>query len=268
MRGPTIVIAGAPKCGTTALFGDLSSHPDIEGSRHKEPYYFHVNKPRFTVSDLEWVMGTKAPFGSHQWYAQVSLAAHYTDASYGSLWRGDTVHRIEATPCYLCDREVPERLAEACPDVRVILLLRHPVRRALSHWQMHRRAGWEPESDPQIAFESEPYDVDEFFWGIRNYVRHSLYGRQLQRWRKYFPAGNIKVLIYESFYANHQVSIDGVTDWLGLGRMALSNAGWRAPRKICVDGEFEKRWMEFFAGDVALLEAQLGMSITEWQTEA
>jgi len=267
MRGPTIVIAGAPRSGTTRLFGNLSMHPLIEGSRHKEPYYFHVNKPRPTVSDLERLLDSPAPFGSRRWYAQVRQTANYDGSHYDGLWPGNARHRLEATPCYLCDKEVPARLAEACPDVRVILLLRHPVRRAVSHWQMYRRAGWEPENDPRLAFEAEPYDVDEFFWGIRNYVRHSLYGKQLQRWLKHFPAGNIKVLIYEEFFVNHQASLDALCGWLDIGPVKLPDAGWKKPRPSGVDGAFIAEWMErVFMDDLKLLEGLLGRRVAEWGT--
>lgn len=37
---PSLIIAGAPKCGTTSLFDYLIRHPDIGGSSVKETHYF------------------------------------------------------------------------------------------------------------------------------------------------------------------------------------------------------------------------------------
>ena len=39
-RGPTFMIVGAPKCGTTALYEYLQTHPQIFISDPKEPLYF------------------------------------------------------------------------------------------------------------------------------------------------------------------------------------------------------------------------------------
>lgn len=265
MSGPTVIIIGAPRSGTTTLFKNMSRHPEIEGSRHKEPYFFHVNKPRPNVSDLEQLLGTSAPFGSQHWYGRVYKIGNAHSAVYEHLWTNKSLHRLEATPCYLYDKEVPARIYEKYPDIRLILSLRHPVHRALSHWKMYIRAGWEPEADPQKAFEAEPYMVDEFFWGERNYIRHSFYGKQLQRYLKYFPKGHIKVVIYESFYENQQVGLNGIFSWLGIKSENLSGLEWKQPLLIETQKDFINEWSKLFVDDVKLLEDLIGRRITEWK---
>jgi Sulfotransferase domain len=46
-RKPNLFIVGAPKCGTTAWFEYLKSHPEIAFSESKEPHYFCDDFPGF-----------------------------------------------------------------------------------------------------------------------------------------------------------------------------------------------------------------------------
>lgn len=39
-RSPNTFLVGAPRCGTTAMFRLLASHPDVSVSALKEPFYF------------------------------------------------------------------------------------------------------------------------------------------------------------------------------------------------------------------------------------
>jgi hypothetical protein len=40
MRGPTFIIAGAPKCGTTAIYEYLQTHPQVFLTDPKEPHFY------------------------------------------------------------------------------------------------------------------------------------------------------------------------------------------------------------------------------------
>src|SRR5688572_5812110 len=40
MMLPNVIIAGAPKCGTSSLFRWLTDHPQVGGSTMKETYFF------------------------------------------------------------------------------------------------------------------------------------------------------------------------------------------------------------------------------------
>lgn len=48
MKTPNFFIVGAPKCGTTAVYTYLSTHPDIFfPERAKEPHHFNTDMPGF-----------------------------------------------------------------------------------------------------------------------------------------------------------------------------------------------------------------------------
>jgi len=115
------VIGGVQKGGTTALARFMSAHPQIALPQHKEAHVFDV--PEF---DDAW---TPAQIDAR-------YAAHFTLAADAAL-HGD------ATPIYCFHPRFVKRIAAYNPKMRWILLLRHPVERAISHYHMERRRAQE-----------------------------------------------------------------------------------------------------------------------------
>lgn len=122
MTAPLVrfVIGGMQKSGTTALAGYLREHPGIRLPRDKEAHVFDA--PGFddaaTVADIDR-----------------AYDAHFGDGRDDRLVHGD------ATPIYAFHPRIVARIARYNPAMRWILLLRHPVDRALSHFHMERNRG-------------------------------------------------------------------------------------------------------------------------------
>jgi hypothetical protein len=104
---PDFVIIGAQKCGTSSLYHLLTRHPHVERAATKELHFF----------DLLFDEGI-------EWYRQCFPPPKLKDGR-------RTIHG-EATPGYLFHPLVPERMAEAVPQARLIALLRNPANRAYS----------------------------------------------------------------------------------------------------------------------------------------
>ncbi|MEB3276870.1 MAG: hypothetical protein VKM92_07885, partial [Cyanobacteriota bacterium] len=102
---PEALIIGAPKCGTTSLAGWLAGHPQVYVHPRKELHFF----------DGRW------PWGA-DWYC-CQFPRFRPD--------GPRIVRLEATPNYLQLAEVPGRVQRLMPQARLIVMLRHPVDRAL-----------------------------------------------------------------------------------------------------------------------------------------
>jgi len=119
MSAPLIqfVIGGVQKGGTTALARFMSAHPQIALPQGKEAHVFDA--PDF---DERW---TSAQIDAR-------YAAHFTQVADAAL-HGD------ATPIYCFHPRIVKRIAAYNPQMRWILLLRHPVERAISHYHMERR---------------------------------------------------------------------------------------------------------------------------------
>lgn len=110
---PDFVIIGAAKCGTTALYRYLSTHPNLAMSTRKEPYY---------------------------WCPDVPVRAPLIDpADYATLWNGASpgARKGEATPAYIRSAVALPAILDAGPSTRFILILRNPAEMAASfHAQM------------------------------------------------------------------------------------------------------------------------------------
>ena len=111
---PNFFIAGTMRSGTTSLTRYLDAHPDVFIAPQKEIHYFDLNYPR----GIDWY---------RQQFSNVDREVAVGDA----------------TPSYVYLEEAVARMTETVPDARVIVLLRHPVDRAYSHYWLRRALGAE-----------------------------------------------------------------------------------------------------------------------------
>ena len=183
---PGLLIVGAQKAGTSALYRYLTHHPEVYSAR-KEVNYFKYHYAR----------GRR--FYKRQFLAGPGL-------------------KVDATPGYLYHQEVPARAAQLLrPDTKIIVLLRNPVDRAYSAWNMYRTVCKDPQmranflhsqnTDPTIRFFDEyctqayPSFSDaiarELEWlhsasPVRepSLLRRGFYTEQIQHWLNYFPLQN------------------------------------------------------------------------------
>lgn len=148
---PSFVVVGAQKAGTTALMGYTLFHPAFAPPRLKEAHFF--DKGFQSVSVEETRLSALGPPETHLVHRYVGIfpplpvtpttdtnsrsphAAAFppsTPATAGQLTG-------EATPSYILSAVYLRRLRTLLPDARLVLLLRDPVDRAWSEYQMKRR---------------------------------------------------------------------------------------------------------------------------------
>ncbi len=197
-RLPDFVVIGAQKAGTTSLHGALGQHPRVMLPAAKEVHYFtlHSEQP------LSW------------------YAAQFADADAEQLCG-------EATPYYLFHPAVPARLARCLPDARLIVLLRDPVARTLSHYFHAVRRGNEclPLSE---ALDAEPTRLDGAETALLSpggvhlahqrlsYVARSRYEQQLPRFEAWRQQERLLVLRSEDLFIKPQPTLAQVLGFLGL----------------------------------------------------
>jgi len=144
---------------------------------------------------------------------------------------------MEATPNYLQLGQVPERVQQLMPEARMIVILRHPINRALS-WCQHiiRQEGVEASPEQILAAElgqfldsGETSWLDDGGWHPTNCLFGSLYTRQLERWRQVVGPERLLVLQMESTLRNPALAWQAIAPFLGLGHWASQGgAGTKA----------------------------------------
>ena len=245
-RRPDFLIIGAQKSGTTSLFSFIAQHPDCRMPSKKEIHYF----------DLNYSKGLK-------WYL-----AHFP------LYNGKITG--EATPYYLFHPDVPSRVKELFSDIKIIVILRNPIDRAYSHFQMERRNKREviPDFFEAICQEeirlSEAYNKgmiqnQKFIHQHKSYLSRGLYYTQLKRWYNLFDSNNIVVFIYEDFFDNPSKYFKRICDHLNLPytekiKFSTLNKGDYNPS---ISLEEHNHLKEFFIADIRNLDSELGIK-TNW----
>jgi len=169
---PNFFVLGATKCGTTTLHGLLTAHPHIFMTKEKEPHFFD--------DDTYYNRGLDR-----------YLRDHFRGAA-GFKARG------EATPSYLAwEQKVRDRIRrDLGKDLRFVVMLRDPVKRAWSHYLHQCRSGVETESFER-ALELEPIRLSAGGLGWTAYFRDGLYAHQLRVWFEAFPREHFLVLLTE-----------------------------------------------------------------------
>jgi hypothetical protein len=186
---PNFVIIGAARSGTTSLYRYLAQHPDVFTSPVKETNYF--------AWEAERPAEGSAPI-PEQMYPIRSATAYQAlfDEVAGQRAIG------EASPRYLHVPGVPERLAAALPDVRLIAILRHPARRAYADYLVRRRKGIEGRSFEAVV-EAEAKHLHEAPPpGGRPILHHGLYHAHLRRWLAAVPRDRLLVLLNDDLAAD------------------------------------------------------------------
>jgi len=207
---PEFVIVGAAKAGTTSLYGWLSKHPFVAPASQKEVHFFDYNYYR-----------------GEDWYR-----CHFPLASQQAAFsreHGRPFLTGEASPSYISHYWAPRRLAKLLPHARLIVMLRNPVDRAYSQFQMSRREGEEQLDcfadaveieDRRLDFEraraqSSPH-YNSWPIGCWSYLMRGRYAEQLERWFALLPRDQFHFLTLEDLAEDPQRTLDGVHRFLGL----------------------------------------------------
>ncbi len=201
MNSLDFMIVGAQKSGTTAMAQFLSEHPAICMASPKEPHLFDA--PAY---NKQW-----NPENFHEFYAP--FFKHY---------KGEVVSG-EATPIYLFWPEVAAELYRYNPQLKLIILLRDPVDRAISHYAMERDKGIE--NLPILpALMLEPLRL----WRDKNnrakgsarrwasYISRGKYSRQLGNLLQFFPLEQLLLIDSNELKNNHNRVLRRIFHFLGV----------------------------------------------------
>ena len=223
------MVIGAQKCGTTALAQFLAAHPRIGMSSLKEVHLFD------------------APDYSPYWTpAQVDerYRPHFAHCGFADR-TGETVLG-EATPIYLFFPEIAAELKRYNPALRLIVILRDPVQRAISHYYMEK--GRRAEERPLWqALLLEPFRLrrgpeprhPESSARVHSYRSRGLYSRQLHNVLRHFERDRVLILQREDLLRRHDAVLGRVFAFLGVSTAV------RVPHEVVFEGERRVRGHRF-----------------------
>lgn len=178
MTLPTFVGIGAMRCGTSWLYAQLRSHPEVFMSQPKELNFF---------SD-EYARGL-------DWYER-----HFPAPGEATRYRAIG----EITPTYLSSPHVPERLRADVPRAKLVAILRNPVDRAYSEYTKALR-----DRTSRTTF-------DAFLRNRPEALTRGDYAEQLDGFYEAFPSERILVLVYERATVDFAYTTSAIGRFLGI----------------------------------------------------
>lgn len=171
-HAPTFLGIGPPKCGTTWLDAVLRRHPQVlMPSEQKEVFFFS----RYHDRGRDW---------------------------YQSLFAGAEGFRAagEISTNYIKEEAFLARIAGFDPGLKIIILLRNPTNRLLSHYRMQR----------ENARVSEGFE--EVVAAKPHLVAYSSYAARLAEVQKHFPRTQVFPGIFEEVLASRESQVAFLED--------------------------------------------------------
>jgi hypothetical protein len=200
------LVIGAQKSGTTTLFHLLRK-----------------------CEDLVLPSGKEVPFLLDDNAMAKGLEYNLSDL-FGEV--GEHLLKGTVTPQYMNDPRAAEIICQNMPDVKLIAILRNPVERAYSHYQMSVRRGLEKRSfmdainhlmlpdNAKMARElptgRKSEDSTYLVWGE--------YGRMLGKYSQYFDKKNILVLFMDDLESSPQDVLNKITEFLDVRSTCFENS--------------------------------------------
>jgi len=211
---PDFYIIGAQKCGTSALYDYLVQHPSIHPCTTKEPRFFD----KYYDRGINWYKSC-FPFKIKKNVEKIFFHRKFLTG--------------EATERYLEHPHVAKRLKHLTPNAKIIIILRNPIDRAYSHYNMRFNSKKE-ELSFEEAIEKESirtkneYELmlnDENYYSFdyfhHSYLDRSIYVDKIKHWMKIFPKNQFLILQSEPFFKNPDETYQKVLEFLELPKWQL-----------------------------------------------
>lgn len=240
------LIIGAGKSGTTALYYYLCKHPKFIPPLQKELDFFNSN----LELGLDWYLAHFPPLPNE-----------------GGFLTG------EATPWYFGQEGVAEKVFQLFPNIKLILILRNPVSRAISHYYMNLKTTENRSLETAINSElkilsnlENPLQVSGEYWETeQGYLWFGLYSYFLEKWMALFPREQLLILRSEDLCNETAKTMQQVYEFLEIPDYPLPDyPKYNSSSYPNVNHELRQKLSDFFRPHNQKLEDYLGMKF-DWR---
>jgi len=269
-RPPDFLAVGGSRCASTYIFRVLESHPDIFMAKTKSLHFFNDHY------DL-----------GYDWYFN-----HFNSSS-----------KIagEVNPSYLYlkmadGRPIAEEVHKMSKDTKIIIVIRDPVDRTISHYLKQ-------EGQNKIKRQDLLSGLMESQRRKSRIITDSFYYNKIMNYKKLFSERSLKIVIFERLVNKPEATFSEIFDFLGvdtkfrtslmslklnssrmignrirvydliyrslyrLGFSGLAKKFWEKQSKepFVVDSQSSKFLKKLYSKDVSSLRLKLGFDLAEWK---
>ncbi|WP_185020808.1 sulfotransferase family protein [Histidinibacterium lentulum] len=244
MPRPNLFLIGAAKAGTTSLARFLAGLPGVALSPIKEPCHFCPDINAETAAEQH--RQTRLRLDRYL-AADIRPPLHLHPvprrADYERLFDGTEKAQLrgECSTRYLPSRVAARAIHAYAPDARILVLLREPAARILSHYLMDWRTGVERRSLEACLCEEIALGSAARFSNCRMYLAQTDYAPMLARYRALFPAAQLGVYRFEDLVSDPDRNLSDLLRFLGIehpsGALSLpmENASGQTARRPALD---------------------------------
>ena len=186
-------LIGAQKAGTSSFYNWLSQHPEINAPEEMKDTHFFSHEKYF-LKGTDWL-----------------------ESFYKSNVQKPVL--LKGAVNYIYFPQIAAAIKNYNNQSKFILVLRDPVKRALSAYQYFYKLGTEKRSFEQAIKE----ELQEKFHSAEckanfAYLDHGYYHRQIENWLKYFDRETLCIHIYEILFKDPEIALQETFDFLGVDK--------------------------------------------------
>lgn len=195
---------GAQKAGTTTLHDILNTHPEIYLPPRKEAQFFDINE-------------------------RYEKGLNYYFSTFFSTYAGEKYIGNINPNLQLEERSIDRLISCFGKEIKIVFILRNPVKRAYSHYLMSKRRGIENLSFIE-ALEAEnrrlqnpiyhpEYITNELGHFEKNhlgYIYRSSYSKTIDYLYQKFDKQKIKIILFEDFVLDRENAVKDVLEFLNI----------------------------------------------------
>lgn len=197
MTIPNLLLAGAPKCGTTSVYDWLIAHPDVAGGVEKEVFYL--------MDPYDWKFNEKR---------------NWKDggvAQYSSLFPIDKKIVVDGTTLTIYQESALEFARQYKP--KAVFFVREPAIRVYSTFKYLKNN--RSKIDEKMSFGEflELIEQEYDFGGINqlsDVIGQSEYSKHIKKYVDAIGYENVKVFVFEDFVRNPSAGMSDLCEWLGI----------------------------------------------------
>ena len=204
---PDFLVIGAKRCGTTSLYEYLGEHPCIKKSSHDHIGFFDDN------FDLG--------IGFYKSFFPTIFEKKFLEFKNRKLLTNDV------TSSYIQNSQTATKIFQTLPDKKIIAILRNPIDRAYSEYNVDLRVNPNIQSfETIIQNEIDNMENKDDGEVIKNkhYLKNGIYFDQLKPWFELFPKKNILILSTEKFGEDANNIFNIIFKFLNLENYNIENS--------------------------------------------
>lgn len=270
---PTFIIAGAMKASTSAAAHNLNMHEDVYVVT---PWWKKRVNESYGITASDLAGGLASEESKELDFFNLKENADLGIEFYKQYFPLARPHRGEASPNYF---HLQEKHYEGCldrmkaalsPDLKIIIILRDPIKRAFSHWNHLQR----PEINFSTRFKGKSFnECTELTSGPKannSLLNRSSYADNLVAYRDAFGVNNIYVTTQEAIKKDQIGEYNKMYQFLGANELS-EDPGYRLHHNAKYDTTIDEASQQFlqvyFAPDIKKVkEMYPDLDYSDWFT--